>query len=655
MFLSDETNRRAFPMDLPHSSGPQTGIPENYDAVFQEAYRVGARFALEAEFQQRYEDTLDRVYEKTGERLPNIRKPEHLKQIARALEEGSTLPMLDEVLFETRADELSTNARQYTVDMENIAERLRILNAEDPSIPTLDGIWKQTQQDLEEIERRAADVGERATFLGKVGGFVGGMVGSFSFRDPFNIATLGVGGVGKTLAARLATEAGAQSVIEGINQFTGVAENRELLGLDQSLERSLQAIAFAAVGGAGIRGVAEGVPMGLRALENRFLPNRVAAREILNAVNTRGFEVSGRSVMPDVIRSMDPGNPSTRAAQRALEDDAAIARGNPFGDTPAGRAMHQAIYTRIAAEAEQGIRASLLGTTAVRQNLFEGVEYLGLDPKAKASEIADIDQLLSARSGETMNQIQTLSSRAQEAEAAIADANSQIATLREAPVETFLQDADPDLAAELSRARAVIQQEQARAPKTAAARRDSQNRIQKAEQRIAAAQDTPAGRRAEAARAAAIRQQEAVLRDTGNVARDARNRERSLGKKLERQREAIASRARRNIPTPKTAEVFPFDDRPRLPGVPRIDPPAQRAAVERVYKDVVRSTDSEIGRIKASIDAEAGTIDIGTGQPIPLDTTIVLDEAEGAITIRALLADIDDDEALIQAMKVCAL
>lgn len=95
---------------------------------------------------------------------------------------------------------------------------------------------------------------------GGFGKFFGGALGSLRpSTDPLNFATLGVGGVGKTAVARIATEVGAQSVIEGMNQITGVQEQREIMGLSHGFSDAMSRVGMAAAGGLIGQGAIEGV------------------------------------------------------------------------------------------------------------------------------------------------------------------------------------------------------------------------------------------------------------------------------------------------------------------------------------------------------------------------------------------------------------
>lgn len=101
---------------------------------------------------------------------------------------------------------------------------------------------------------------ERRTFGGAVGEFVGGGVASLNPRtDGLNALTLGVGGIGKTAVARIATEAGAQGAIEALNQVTGVQEQREMMGLSSGFGDAVSRVAGTALIGGVVQSAGEGL------------------------------------------------------------------------------------------------------------------------------------------------------------------------------------------------------------------------------------------------------------------------------------------------------------------------------------------------------------------------------------------------------------
>lgn len=109
-------------------------------------------------------------------------------------------------------------------------------------------------------EAERIDQNQRRTFGGEVAAIIAGGAASMNPRtDPFNAMTLAAGGVGKTAAMRIATEAGAQGVIEGVNQFTGVQEQREMMGLSSGFADAATRVAGTALVGGVFQGLGEGL------------------------------------------------------------------------------------------------------------------------------------------------------------------------------------------------------------------------------------------------------------------------------------------------------------------------------------------------------------------------------------------------------------
>lgn len=95
---------------------------------------------------------------------------------------------------------------------------------------------------------------QRRTFGGEVGAFLGGGFASFAPRtDPLNALTFGVGGIGKTAVMRVLTEGGLQGVVEGMNQITGVQEQRQMMGLSHGAADAFSRVAGTALIGSTFR------------------------------------------------------------------------------------------------------------------------------------------------------------------------------------------------------------------------------------------------------------------------------------------------------------------------------------------------------------------------------------------------------------------
>ena len=150
--------------------------------------------------------------------------------------------------------------------MQDYDTRIEELRAKRPDLEL-----RTSVEMFQEVQKRAQEFAIKEagpkTIRGWVGTLGGGMVGSLNpDSDPLNFTTLGVGGVGKTAAKRIASQAGAQGVIEGLNQITGVQEQRELLGLDYGLKDGIVRTGTAMLGGAAFQSIGEGLAIGARRL-----------------------------------------------------------------------------------------------------------------------------------------------------------------------------------------------------------------------------------------------------------------------------------------------------------------------------------------------------------------------------------------------------
>lgn len=143
-------------------------------------------------------------------------------------------------------------------------ELIAKLNADNPglNLRTMRDLFDTTKQKAAEAERVAS---LDRSWLGSAGAFIGDVLGNVDPRVNLpNFLTLGVGGIGKTIGMRMLTQGVGQGLIETFNQFTGVQEQRRMLGLEHGTENALWNIGGAVVGGVALQGVGEGFAAGLR-------------------------------------------------------------------------------------------------------------------------------------------------------------------------------------------------------------------------------------------------------------------------------------------------------------------------------------------------------------------------------------------------------
>lgn len=324
---------------------PEFGIPTGYEenrlAVFDDTYTNRATMSLQYEFYDAYLENVRDIEQKTGQKF--------------------TAPFIDVEVYKDVARDLEGEERNVNFlrsdtirKIHSQNEEIKKLKSQYPDIKTLDEVWQGVKANAAEVSATADDVSSRATFMGSVGGLVGAMTGAFSFRDPYNLGTLGVAGAGRTLVLRLLTEAGAQGAIESVNQFFGVRSNRELLGLDNSLEDSLFSIAAAAGGGAVLRAGGEGL-----------------------------VKLSNTELLKKATEKFKKPNSNQKLALDILEKEIEFnEKANPFGDDLDGETMH---LERMR-EAEETLEGS---APAGRERLDETPIVRDVEAQSRLNEIDD--------------------------------------------------------------------------------------------------------------------------------------------------------------------------------------------------------------------------------------------------------------------------
>lgn len=193
-------------------------------------------------------------------------------------------------------------------------------------------MWDDIRSTAQQYEQRAAT--ERNTWGGTVGGLVGGMVGSLNVEsDPFNFATIPLGVLGKTVAGRIGGQAAGQGAIEAVNQFTGVQEQRRLLGLAHGAADAWTRIGGAAVGGALLQGAGEG----LAAAGRRFFRN--APHDPAPSFTTEPAKpLPDASEVPDGAIPADPALAAAKLVQRPQTYMEYLQEVSPWSVSRAGKA-----------------------------------------------------------------------------------------------------------------------------------------------------------------------------------------------------------------------------------------------------------------------------------------------------------------------------
>lgn len=219
------------------SAGPSTDIGENYAAARadQKLNNNGASHYLQ--LGQAYTDRVNEVKRITGVQLKNP---------------ITAIPILPPDEF--MPGQVEKQRRLFIDNFEGEVDKLR---EQYPDLPSYDDMRVRIKERSAAIEGQSADIGDRATFMGKVGGFGGVVVGAL--EDPLIGSSLVFGVAGGATIMRAALTEGAIAGGTELIVQPQVQLSRKERGLKGGLKQGAANVAAATVGGAVIGGGAAGL------------------------------------------------------------------------------------------------------------------------------------------------------------------------------------------------------------------------------------------------------------------------------------------------------------------------------------------------------------------------------------------------------------
>lgn len=331
-FLS-EANKDAISVSPEQAAtGPRVGFLESWAVAWEEQTRAAAMYGIENQMWQLDSEQVRAMREAGIEDVPYL-SPDSVGFWADNMPgpAAGVERYLDVAKYYTDGGEpgFANELEEYDTRIGELREQYPNLN-----LQTSREMWERVQAEAQRYEQAA--INNRRTLGGEVGAFIGGSLASMNPNtDPLNFITLGVGGIGKTVVGRIASQFGAQGVIEGVNQITGVQEQRRLLGVEYGLGDAVSRVAGAAIGGAAIQGVGEAVGFGLRRWF-RSTPNDVALPPTPEVLN-RPVLPDTRAIPPQAI----PADEGLAAAKLTRSPETYIDylhEQSPLSSTRAGRA-----------------------------------------------------------------------------------------------------------------------------------------------------------------------------------------------------------------------------------------------------------------------------------------------------------------------------
>lgn len=292
------------------SPGPPTEYVENFTAFINNQLLSNNSESREVFLSDMYANRVQEIYRETGQRLVN--------PVVETFEKGTGLPQFPPPRW---------NLENEIDDFEKQADTLR---EQYPNLTTRENMWQEMAEISGVVDAESAGISERATIPGKIGGFMGTMVGAM--MDPINLITLPLGapasaGILRTVLIEAAVGAGAESAV----QF-GVQDFRGELGLESGFVPALKNIAFAAGGQAVLAGGIKTVGKVIKSDAAKQLIDQT--RDQMQTIQ----EMSGRKLVNLFDRNVKFPSPEQKVARDMTERLAEIDEENPFDMNAPGAA-----------------------------------------------------------------------------------------------------------------------------------------------------------------------------------------------------------------------------------------------------------------------------------------------------------------------------
>lgn len=635
--------------------GPTPSPFDVFGQMFEQQTKVDSQLGAPKLFMEEYVQGARQFAEETGIPLPEaLESPdtEVFSQLLRDRATGRKRARFVDTGFPFRDATLPKRSQGAKLDeVEGFDRKMREAQKRGVSVKTLDQALSRAGERAKQIEQETGDILSRADLLGHGFGFAGAVLGSFDPRtDPLNAFTLPLGGFGRTAGTRILTEAGVVAGVETGIQFGAVVPNREVLGLDRG--NPLFNILAAGVGAGAFRGILEGSGPAYRAIEARIDPARAKARifrdelaqagDVDNVILSRLSAEERDRVLLEALRSRPAQTAQTRAAAMSMEQLIEAYDGNPFGDTRAGRKLHEAMFNAAVEALQPGIRGGpqrLMASTAIIRTMVRP----GPDRDAMFRVLADgwvdaetIAQTARMRSPDIFQKLD-------EARADLARLEQEARKPRRTDIELVKRQADQEFQ-EITRRLARIEKRIESFPT------GSKDKTKAGKERLEAEREALTRRANEFTGGGdgPLRSDLVVPDDLASGIEKARTRV----ARLERRAETEVANAVRAIgksgPAPIRTGRYP-------------DP---RQSVSDTILEARRAADTRLERSEAEFeralevanDPEAA-IEIGEAE-IPRDMKFILLDRDGNLverTIDDILDEQAQDDALAEAVRVCAL
>lgn len=654
------------------ATGPRVGFLESFNVAVEAQMRASAQYGIEYHMNELDWKQTNAMRDAGVEAPPRLLEELRGDQgfIQRTLGEGlrtsagEIRPLLDVAsLYSGKDVEDGVRERVARYDA-----RIAEMQAQFPELGlrTSEDMFGEVREKAQYYDRRLE--GDRRTTGGSIGSFFGGALASMHpGTDPFNFYTMGVGGVGKTAAARIGAQAGGQGLVEGINQITGVQTEREMLGLSHGLGDAMSRVAGAAIGGGVLQGTGEGVAFAFR----KWFRSGPGDPAPLPEAPSRPELPDTSSVPPRAIPA-DEGLAGAKLTREPLTYDDHLAAQAPFAELPGAgrlRAVEDLDYFTLQMNDWEGdLPINVRPRTETATNTASGQRvYPNFREVADKSVVHDVARQVDP---DTFRRFDSHLVRKNTYRKWLDEMGPE----RDADIDAKLQDVSARIA-ELEASRPDVRGKSAKA----AIRREIRGLKDQGRQIVlnSAKIETPDIARV---RSALMREDE-KMRDLAPLVSRAYSRARQQWSDTKADRDVahrMIEEARYDVPgegsrtgDPEVNRAELGDKAPLLQGAPRVADKVKRDAdaadvASAIVAENAKVLDEAVGAYRASIDSLLGTEKNGEitvdGQDFKLNMDsekllVPLDDGTGSkeVSVRQLLEDNKLSEQEIEAVTTCSL
>lgn len=297
------------------AAGPTTGFTANFSASRAAAYASGRTDSREMALRQAYDPITDALnadiskasgFSMAPDGSALFRNPYRGREFNPALDAAGGVPIEEQRIWAEIQRRRQAGNPKFLPD---------VGKDRDDFVARLDAKARTATE-------QAGQMSEHASFLGDVGGLVGGITGTFT--DPPNLAALLLGaGPAKTIVGTALREAGVNAGFTAAT-LPGIAQRRSEIGAPMTASEALEDVGGAAVLGFGVAGAIH------------------AGGHLVTHFRGKPIEALTDGELAVASHDIPNATPDVHSAGATLAAKTEVDTANPHADTPQGQSAHYA-------------------------------------------------------------------------------------------------------------------------------------------------------------------------------------------------------------------------------------------------------------------------------------------------------------------------